>query len=140
MFPAVRGAGAYLGAQRLAVSGTSQLGHAILATGFPYDIREGKETNLPEFSAFCMKAQAVRRLGSAILDGAYVAAGRFDGFWELALGPWDMAPTILLVTEAGGVVTTVRGGTFSLDGPGILATNGKIHGAMLETPEGVRRP
>jgi myo-inositol-1(or 4)-monophosphatase len=133
LFVAERGSGAFLNGAPIRVSDTARLDQALLATGFPYTIREGKVTNLPEFAALSLRAQAVRRLGSAILDGAYVAAGRLDGYWELTLGPWDMAPTALLVTEAGGTVTAVRGGRFSLDRPGILATNGKIHRALLET-------
>jgi len=132
LFVAERGKGALLNGKPIRVSETTGLDQSLLATGFPYTIRESGVTNLPEFAALSLKAQAVRRLGSAILDGAYVAAGRLDGYWELALGPWDMAPTALLVAEAGGTVTTVRGGVFHLDGPGILATNGKIHQALLE--------
>lgn len=132
LFAAERGQGASLNGKPIHVSETAHLNQSLLATGFPYTIREGAVTNLTEFAALSLRAQAVRRLGSAILDGAYVAAGRLDGYWELTLGPWDMAPTALLVTEAGGTVTTVRGGEFSLDGPGIVATNGKIHRAILE--------
>ena len=132
LFVAERGLGAFLNGEQMRVSETEHLDLSLLATGFPYTIRDGWITNLPEFSALSLKAQAVRRLGSAILDGAYVAAGRLDGYWELTLGPWDMAPTALLVTEAGGVVTTVQGEPFRLDGPGILATNGKIHQALLD--------
>lgn len=131
LFVAERGGGAFLNGKRIHVSETTRLDQSLLATGFPYTIRDGGVTNLPEFTMLSLRAQAVRRLGSAILDGAYVAAGRLDGYWELTLGPWDMAPTALLVTEAGGTVTTVRGHPFSLDGPGILVTNGKIHQAIL---------
>ncbi len=132
LFVAERGGGAFLNGKRIHVSETTHLDQSLLATGFPYTIRDGGRTNLPEFISLSLRAQAVRRLGSAILDGAYVAAGRLDGYWELTLGPWDMAPTALLVTEAGGTVTTVQGGEFSLEGPGVVATNGKIHQAMLE--------
>ena len=133
LFVAERGGGAFLNGAPIRVSDTARLDQSLLATGFPYTIRDGGVTNLAEFAALSLRAQAVRRLGSAILDGAYVASGRLDGYWELTLGPWDMAPTALLVTEAGGTVTNVRGGPFGLDGPGILATNGKIHHALLET-------
>jgi len=131
LFVAERGKGAVLNGEPIHVSSTTQLAQSLLTTGFPYTIRDGKVTNLPEFNALSLRAQGVRRGGSAVLDGAYVAAGRFDGYWELTLGPWDMATTALLVTEAGGTVTNVRGRPFSLDGPGILATNGKIQRALL---------
>jgi myo-inositol-1(or 4)-monophosphatase len=140
LFVAERGRGAFLNGDRIRVSETARLDQSLLATGFPYTIREGGVTNLPEFSTLSLRAQAVRRLGSAILDGAYVATGRLDGYWELTLGPWDMAPTALLVTEAGGVVTTVRGDSFRLEGPGILASNGKIHAALREALRAATEP
>ena len=80
----------------------------------------------------------MRRFGSAVLDLCYVAAGRFDAFWELALGPWDMAAGGLMVQEAGGRITSVRGGPWRLDGPGALASNGPLHEAVLEVLESVR--
>jgi len=131
LFVAERGEGAFLNGAPIHVSSTTKLAQSLLTTGFPYTIRDGKVTNLPEFNALSLRAQGVRRGGSAILDGAYVAAGRVDGYWELTLGAWDMATTVLFVREAGGVVSNVRGGPFSLKGPGILATNGKIHNAVL---------
>jgi myo-inositol-1(or 4)-monophosphatase len=85
------------------------------------------------FSMMAKKAQAIRRAGSAALDMAYVAMGRFDGFWELKLSPWDTAAGLLLITEAGGVVTDLFGGSYHLKSPHILATNGNIHHAMIET-------
>jgi myo-inositol-1(or 4)-monophosphatase len=78
-----------------------------------------------------LRSRAVRRLGSAVLDLCYVAAGRFDGFWEQNLGPWDMAAGGLMVLEAGGSVTTLAGGPWRLDDPGLIASNGEIHQAML---------
>jgi myo-inositol-1(or 4)-monophosphatase len=81
----------------------------LLATGFPYDIRESDDDNINEFTAFAKSARAVRRAGSAALDLAYVACGRFDGFWEFKLAPWDLAAGIIMITEAGGKVTSYKG-------------------------------
>lgn len=139
-FVAQRGRGATLNGEPLRVSDCAALGESLLGTGFPNDIRTATETNLPEYAALALRAQAVRRLGSAALDLCYVAAGRFDGFWELRLGPWDMAAGGLMVLEAGGRVTSVRGGPWSLDGPGVVATNGHIHAAVLEALVAARKP
>jgi myo-inositol-1(or 4)-monophosphatase len=130
-FVAQRGRGATLDGEPIRVSTVESLDQALLVTGFPYDIRTTPETNLPEYAALSVRAQAVRRLGSAVLDLCYVACGRLDGFWELALGPWDMAAGGLIVQEAGGRVTSVRGGPWRLEGPGILASNGLVHDAIL---------
>lgn len=137
-FVAERGAGATLNGEAIRVSETADLGASLLVTGFPNDIRTAAATNLPEYAALALRARAVRRLGSAVLDLCYVAAGRFDGYWELRLGPWDMAAGGLIVQEAGGRVTTVRGGPWRLEGPGVLATNGAIHEALLEALESAR--
>lgn len=137
-FVAERGAGATLNGKPLAVSGTTELGESLLATGFPYDIRTAAQTNLPEWAALSVRTHAVRRLGSAVLDLCYVAAGRFDGFWELRLGPWDVAAGGLIVLEAGGSVTDVAGGPWRIDGCGILASNGRIHQAVLSSLSTVR--
>jgi myo-inositol-1(or 4)-monophosphatase len=131
-FIAERGRGAALNGEPIRVSGTSSLGESLLATGFPYDIRTTTETNLPEYAALALQSRAVRRLGSAVLDLCYVAAGRFDGFWEQRLGPWDMAAGGLMVIEAGGRVTTLGGDPWRLDGPGLIASNGEIHRALLD--------
>jgi myo-inositol-1(or 4)-monophosphatase len=130
-FVAERGRGATLNGEAIRVSSVGTLDQALLVTGFPYDIRTTAETNLPEYAALSVRAQAVRRLGSAVLDLCYVACGRLDGFWELTLGPWDMAAGGLIVREAGGRVTDVRGGPWRLEGPGILASNGPVHDAIL---------
>jgi len=106
MFVAEKQRGAYLNGHKLSVSGISVLSHSLLATGFPYDIREDKNNNINYFTEMARKVQAIRRAGSAALDLAYVAAGRFDGFWELKLMPWDTAAGCLMIREAGGVVTT----------------------------------
>jgi myo-inositol-1(or 4)-monophosphatase len=130
-FVAERGRGAMLDGESLRVSSVDTLDHALLVTGFPYDIRTTGETNLPEYAALSVRAQAVRRFGSAVLDLCYVACGRLDGYWEFALGPWDMAAGGLIVQEAGGRVTNVHGGPWRLEGPGILASNGLVHDAVL---------
>jgi len=131
LFTAEKGEGAFLNSRRLAVSRTANLKGGLLATGFPYDIREDRNNNMNYFKAMAMNAQAIRRAGSAALDLAYVAAGRFDGFWELKLMPWDTAAGWLLVSEAGGVVTDLCGGPYGLFSPHILASNGLIHEEMV---------
>lgn len=130
-FVAVRGEGAYLNGKRLNVSQTSELTHSLLATGFPYDIRESKENNLDYFNLMAREAQAIRRAGAAALDIAYVAAGRFDGFWELKLQPWDVAAGCLLAEEAGGKIANIRGGSWNISSPDILVSNGRIQEQML---------
>lgn len=139
LFVAERGAGAFLGAQRLHVSATARLDESLLTTGFPYNIRETADTNLAEYAALSLRARAVRRMGSAVLDLAWLAAGRFDGHWELRLGPWDVAAGSLLVEEAGGRVTDLQGGRLDLEAPAVVATNGRIHEAVLEVLGAVRR-
>ena len=137
-FVAERGRGATLNGEPIRVSSVDTLDRALLVTGFPYDIRTTAETNLPEYAALSMRAQAVRRLGSAVLDLCYVGCGRLEGFWEFALGAWDMAAGGLIVQEAGGRVTNVRGGPWRLEGPGVLATNGAVHDAILAELAAVR--
>jgi myo-inositol-1(or 4)-monophosphatase len=131
LFVCERGAGASLNGHALAVSRAPVLDESLLATGFPYGIRETSDTNLPEHAAFSLRARGVRRLGSAVLYLAYVAAGRLDGYWEQRLGPWDVAAGALLVEEAGGKVTSLEGGRLDLEAPAVVASNGLIHEAML---------
>ena len=131
LFVASRGGGATLNDRPLAVSTTADLDRSLLTTGFPYDIRETADTNLREYGVFSLRARAVRRMGSAVIDLAWVAAGRFDGYWELRLGPWDAAAGALLVEEAGGRVTGLDAGPLDLAAPSIVATNGRIHDAVL---------
>lgn len=131
MFEALEGKGARLNGKKIAVSRVDDLNSSLLATGFPYDVRESPVNNLDHFSDFVVRAQAVRRCGSAALDLGYVACGRFDGFWELKLKPWDVAAGILLVEEAGGRLSDFDGKGFRADGAEIVATNGLIHEAML---------
>jgi myo-inositol-1(or 4)-monophosphatase len=131
LFVGERGRGAWLNDRALSVSSTETLGASLLATGFPYDIRTNPDNNMREYAAFAVRARAVRRMGSALLDLAYVAAGRFDGFWELTLGPWDVAAAAVLVEEAGGRLTDLRGGPLDLDRPRVVASNGRIHDQIL---------
>jgi myo-inositol-1(or 4)-monophosphatase len=131
MFRAEAGRGAFLNGAPVRVSEVADLGRSLLATGFPYDLRTSPVNNLSHWDKFIVRAQAIRRCGSAALDLAYVACGRFDGFWELKLKPWDMAAGSLLVAEAGGRVTALDGEPFALDSPGIVASNGLIQDAML---------
>jgi myo-inositol-1(or 4)-monophosphatase len=130
LFTAEKGKGAFLSGRQIKVSGTTALTRGLLATGFPYDLREDRNNNLNYHRVMTMNAQAIRRVGSAALDLAYVAAGCFDGFWELKLMPWDAAAGWLLVTEAGGTVTDLEGGAYHLRSPHILASNGLIHEQM----------
>lgn len=132
LFTAARGAGAFLGEERLRPSGRAEVGSALLVTGFPYDIHVNHEVPLRLFGAFVRRARGVRRLGSAALDLAYVAAGRFDGFWEQRLKPWDIAAGILLVREAGAAVTDLRGGDAMLESGDIVAASPALLAAMLE--------
>jgi len=135
MFVAEKGKGAFLNDRAIHVSNTNRVIEGLLATGFPYDIREDSHNNLNYFNTMILKAQAIRRAGSAALDLAYVAAGRFDGFWELKLNPWDIAAGWLLVEEAGGIVTDMRGKDYYLESLSILASNGRIHKEMMDVLE-----
>jgi myo-inositol-1(or 4)-monophosphatase len=131
MFTATVGRGAFLNAQRITVSQTPILEEALLVTGFSYDIRDSPNNNLDHFGRFALKAQGIRRTGTAALDLCYVASGRFDGFWEVKLSPWDMAGGALIVREAGGRITDLRGNAHTIYQPELVATNGKIHGEVL---------
>jgi myo-inositol-1(or 4)-monophosphatase len=104
----------------------------LLSTGFPYDIKTSKMTNLDHWANFAMNAQALRRDGAAALDLCYVACGRFDGFWELNLSPWDTAAGALIVAEAAGRVTNFTGEAFSNYEPEVVASNGLVHERMIE--------
>jgi myo-inositol-1(or 4)-monophosphatase len=130
LYVAERGRGAALNDRPLHVSTTANLERALLATGFAYDHKHSPDNNYADFETFQRAAQAVRRAGVASLDLACVAAGRFDGFWELKLKPWDVAAGVLLVEEAGGRVSDYAGAPMPLDRGEILASNGRLHGAM----------
>src|SRR5215217_867510 len=108
LFTAMEGHGAFLNGQRLQVSQTPVLDRSLLVTGFAYDIRETDNNNLDHFARFALETQGIRRTGTAALDLCYVAAGRFDGFWELKLNPWDMAGGSVILREAGGQVTNFK--------------------------------
>ncbi|MFH1452712.1 MAG: inositol monophosphatase family protein [Armatimonadota bacterium] len=132
LFYAAKGEGAYLGKKRLRVSKIKRIKESLLATGFPYWIKDKKSNKvLKLFKDFVMRAQAVRRAGAAAYDLASLAAGRFDGFWEEGLHPWDIAAGILIVKEAGGIFTDFKGGRLDLRGRDILASNGLIHKEMI---------
>lgn len=132
LFSAERGGGAALNNRPIRVSEVGDLMQSLLSTGFPYDIKTSTLTNLDHWANFAMNAQALRRDGAAAIDLCYVACGRFDGFWELNLSPWDTAAGTLIVTEAGGRVTDFAGNEFSNYEPQVLASNGLIHDRMIE--------
>lgn len=130
MFAAEAGAGAYLNNRRVRVSKAGKLDELLVGTGFP-SRRRHQDVNVHFFYQLAMITHGVRRAGSAALDLAYVGCGRLDGFWEFGLNPWDMAAGILLVREAGGKVTDMRGQPASLRGPHLLADNGLVHDGLL---------
>jgi myo-inositol-1(or 4)-monophosphatase len=129
LFSAERGEGATLNGRRIRVSEVSDLNRALVCTGFPYDVR-GRGDFAKHFSNFIMHAQAVRRDGSAAMDLASVACGRFDAFWEDGLRPWDVAAGMLLVEEAGGQVSRYDGSRVDIYNPPFLSSNGLIHEQM----------
>jgi len=137
-FTAIRGGGALLNGHPLRVSETPTLDLSLLSTGYPYEIRKTRENNLAEHAAFMVRCRSVREMGSAAINLALVAAGRLDAFWELTLGPWDVAAGCLMVEEAGGRVTNPAGGPLDLDAPSVVASNGRIHGEMLDTLRAAR--
>jgi myo-inositol-1(or 4)-monophosphatase len=130
-FAATAGGGSTLNGKPMFVTDLDRLADAFLATGFPYDRRTAEDNNTARLDHFLRRSQGVRRAGAAALDLAYVACGRFDGFWELRLSPWDVAAGVLLVREAGGRVTDFGGGPGVLSGKAVVASNGRIHEAML---------
>ena len=139
LFTAERGAGAFLNGQRLHVSAAAEVIDALLVTGFPYDVHKQTADLVTMFAAFLGRARAVRRLGSAALDLCYVGAGRFDGYWEQHLWPWDVAAGALVVTEAGGAVTGMDGSAFDQAAAHLVASNGRVHAAMLAVITEVRQ-
>lgn len=136
MFHAVRGRGAFLNDGKIGVSTVDDINESLLSTGFPYNLRSEPDRVVREFTAFLLTAQAVRRDGAAALDMCYLACGRFDGFWERNLSPWDTAAGQVIVEEAGGTITDFRGKPFRLGGKTILATNSLIHMQMMDVLEG----
>jgi len=131
-FEAVKGCGAWLRERRLAVSREHALGRALFATGFPYDVHTNADDNLEAFGRVVKAARGIRRDGSAALDLCYVAAGRVDGYWERRLHAWDVAAGLLIVEEAGGRVSDASGGPVDRSGRDVVATNGRLHDALLE--------
>jgi myo-inositol-1(or 4)-monophosphatase len=132
LFSAEQGSGAFLNGNKLHVSATGRLIDSLLITGFPYDIAVNPDYAVEHFVNFLMEGRGIRRLGSAAMDLSYVAAGRFDGFWEVNLNPWDMAAGVLFIREAGGLVTDFFGGPSTIYNKQVLATNGIIHDAMVK--------
>ncbi len=131
-FAAVRGGGAFLNGKRIRVSRESSLKKALLCTGFAYNLHTKADNNMRRFERFLLSAQAVRRDGVAAIDLCYVACGRYDGFWELDLWPWDTAAGSLILEEAGGRVTQFDGSPYRINDKQILASNGKIHREMMK--------
>lgn len=130
MFAAERGHGATLNERRIRVSNIEDLNNAMVCTGFPYDVRNRPDF-ARDFTNFTLHAQAVRRDGSAALDLAYVACGRFDGFWEDGLNAWDIAAGALLINEAGGRITNFNNEPLDIYTRKVVASNGRVHEAML---------
>jgi len=131
-FTASLGGGAFRNGEPVAVSGTRELRRSLLATGFAYDVKSSSDNNFDYFRAFVLTGQAIRRDGSAALDLCYLACGRFDGFWELKLKPWDTAAGLLVLQEAGGVASRLDGSAYDIHQPDLLASNGLIHEQMVE--------
>jgi myo-inositol-1(or 4)-monophosphatase len=139
LFCAAKGKGAALNGRRIHVSQVSLLDRSFLCTGFPYAIRENPDLYLGYFREFIIRSFALRRPGAAVIDLCYVAAGRFDGFWEMKLQAWDVAAGSLIVTEAGGKVTDFRGQPFDIYSDEMLASNGSIHDEMLQVIKEIRQ-
>ena len=131
MFTAERGSGAYLNNRRIRVSTVKRLEDSLVATGFP-SRRRHENINVHFYYQLAMLTHGVRRAGAAAIDLAYVACGRLDGFWEFGLNPWDMAAGALLIAEAGGICSDMKGGAMNVRGAHLLADNGLLHGQTLE--------
>lgn len=131
MFTAEKGQGAWLNGRRIHVSSVETIAESLIATGFPSRKRHGNP-NVHFYHEITLRSHGVRRAGSAALDLAYTACGRLDGYWEFKLNCWDTAAGVLLVREAGGMVTYIDGGPFHLESREVLATNGKIHAPMVQ--------
>ena len=132
LFTAISGQGTQLNGRPIRVSSVAALSDSLLVTGFPYNVNQIFNQVHTRYGNCLKAAQGLRRLGSAALDLCYVACGRFEGFWEQNLKPWDTAAGSLIAAEAGGRVTTFSNQPFTVDQPEILATNGRVHGAMIE--------
>jgi myo-inositol-1(or 4)-monophosphatase len=132
MFTAEKGKGAFLNGESISVSKSHAIEHSHVCTGFMHEVEWMVEANIKHFGNFIRRARAVRRDGSAALDLCYVACGRFDGFWELGLNPWDTAAAVLILKEAGGQVSTFTGDEYSIYEKEILASNSIVHEQMIE--------
>jgi myo-inositol-1(or 4)-monophosphatase len=132
LFFAERGKGAWLNNRKIRVSQTKKLSEALIATGFPYDQMERHELYLALFKPFLLATQGLRRAGAAAIDLCYVACGRFDGYWEYNLHPWDKAAGMLMITEAGGKTTDFSGAPLTLKSTQNLISNGALHAQMLD--------
>jgi myo-inositol-1(or 4)-monophosphatase len=132
LFSAEKGSGAYLNGERMNVSKTKQLCESLVGTGFP-SYKRHKNPNIYFYHTITLRSHGARRAGSAALDLANVASGRLDGFWEFNLNPWDTAAGVVLVREAGGVVTRFDGSPFRLDSREVLGSNGIIHQELMDT-------
>jgi len=132
LFVAEKGNGARLNGKQIQVSSTPNLRESFLVTGFPYSVSENTSTFVDNFHRFLKLGLPIRRLGSAALDLAYVSAGRFDGFWEIGLSPWDVAAGVLLIEEAGGKITQYSGDNYVITDKSIVATNSLIHNEIIE--------
>ncbi|GLQ06311.1 inositol monophosphatase family protein [Sneathiella chinensis] len=139
LFWAAKGEGAFMNDHRMRVSGRSRMADCVLATGIPFLGKPGHEEFLREANEVMAVSAGIRRLGAASLDLAYVAAGRFDGYWERGLSPWDLAAGIVIVREAGGLVSQIDGGERMLEKGDILATNGGINQPMKDILRKARR-
>jgi myo-inositol-1(or 4)-monophosphatase len=135
LFTAERGRGAWMNGVPMRVSSAETLIDALLCTGFHYDVQKDPDALIGLFAHFVSVSRAVRRLGSAAIDLCYVGAGRLDGFWEVRLGPWDISAGALIVEEAGGRITTTEGGRFTSRQGNVLASNGRLHDAMVQAIE-----
>ena len=132
IYSSEKGSGSFENDKRLSVNKNENLGHSVLVTGFPYNIKENPDKVSERFIEFLKHARAIRRLGSAAIDFCYVASGVFDGFWEVSLNPWDMCAGELIVKEAGGLVTDFDGNKMNIHSKRILATNGYVHQKMID--------
>jgi len=132
LFGAIRGMGATLNGNPIRVSRCEKLEEAMVSTGFPYDRGSDPDDNIDEFRKVSLKTQGTRRVGAAALDLCWVACGRLDGFWEKKLNSWDLAAGSLILSEAGGMITALDGGPYTIETRHVLATNGLIHDSLKD--------
>lgn len=137
IYSAEKGSGSFENGRKINVSKNNDLNLSVLVTGFPYDIKENPDKAYERFIAFLKQARGIRRLGSAAIDFCYVAAGVFDGFWEVSLHPWDLCAGKLIVEEAGGIVTDFDGNNIDIYSKRILATNKLVHQQMIDVMKNV---